>query len=113
MRVQYRQTDKHEENKMKIKAKELVHVIEFNTGRPYTPEGQIIECRYQRFADDENIDFLWAVFHDKSRNIYGFIDTWLFESDDDIESNIMQEYDANRYHSILPRDYPRFEYIEE
>ncbi|QWS69930.1 hypothetical protein [Vibrio phage vB_VpS_PG28] len=73
--------------------------LNFNTGRHYSPEGQVIECVIIEFLPDEDgfdlFDEYRVQFHDKSRDIKGVVTV-----SELTQTAIMQEYDANNYEQI-------------
>jgi hypothetical protein len=71
----------------------------FNTHRPYTPHGQIINITVLKVEHDEQWDmtFYTVSFIDESRNIEGVL-TDLWDCDED---TIMRAYDRGGYVSHL------------
>jgi len=82
--------------------------IKFNTGRSYTPEGQVIVA-YQVGESEKDEDFPeveWVVvrFLDLSRMVSGEITTMGLT-----ESNIMGLYDAGHYRNVFISDQEKAE----
>jgi len=73
--------------------------LNWNTGRMYTPEGQLIEAALVA-SDEDEFGFTWHTveFHDRSRMVSGRITNLL----DFTETAIMAAYDAGYYQSIQP-----------
>lgn len=79
---------------------EVGETIEFNTGRSYTPEGQIIEATI--FGEYESLDFTkkerpeqYVIFYDRSRMIKGKLPYCPLD-----QKVIMDRYDKGYYESI-------------
>ncbi len=81
-------------------------ILEFNTGRPYTPEGQLITAIEvnkwdpQDWFDDGRPNDSAVVFHDHSRQIIGKIMMGQL-----IESDIMYMYDKGHYTNISETEF--------
>jgi hypothetical protein len=79
--------------------------IQFNTGRGYTPEGQIINAMVVEIVPDTDPDAVFvgvtykAVFYDKSRHISGEISFWMPDGDGrfNLREEVMRKYDHNQY----------------
>lgn len=65
-------------------------VLKFNTGRTYTPEGQIIVAKEIEFEGVKGV-----MFFDSSRDVDGFIHNCKLT-----EFDIMKGYDSNSYQPI-------------
>jgi len=70
--------------------------IKFNTGRTYTPDGQIVVAWIHSEGEDEFGEFAVVRFFDMSRNITGEISSLHFFN----ESQIMRAYDNGYYKSV-------------
>jgi hypothetical protein len=66
----------------------------FNTGREYSPQGQIITVRQD--IDNETFEQTGILFHDHTRGIWGQIDA-VYSADNNLQSFVMRNYDAGNY----------------
>ncbi|QHJ74666.1 hypothetical protein VH22019_00102 [Vibrio phage VH2_2019] len=78
---------------------EVNQTLTFNTHRPYTPEGQTLECVVLEYLPDEDgfdlFDEYKVKFTDTARGITGVVVVIAFT-----EQEIMAAYDANQYTTI-------------
>jgi len=70
----------------------------FNTKRPYSPEGQIIEVYLVEEINDWAGQHYVVEFHDLTRHIKG--QTMVFNGLQNIEREVMEAYDRNTYKLI-------------
>lgn len=70
--------------------------FKFNTGRQYTPEGQVIVCWLVDEGTDDGGQFATVRFFDTARNITGEIATQHYTT----ERRIMEMYDGGFYKEI-------------
>ena len=68
--------------------------ITFNTGREYSPEGQVITVRQD--IDNETLEQAGVLFHDHTRGIWGKID-YTYTANHDLQGFVMRHYDAGHY----------------
>lgn len=76
-----------------------VATLEFNTGRPYTEEGQRITATLLETTEDAFGPLYRVRFVDHSRHIPGIVKVRSFT-----QNAIMREYDACRYEGDYLRD---------
>lgn len=102
MKTKSNSTKKHGKSKRKIKEstsemhKKLPQgeTVEFNTGRYYAPEGQIIEATWIDTKSDGNIAVV--AFNDKTRRIMGIVEVPVV-GDVISATDVMDRYDAGGY----------------
>ena len=66
----------------------------FNTGREYSPEGQVITVR--QYIDNETLEQAGVIFHDHTRGIWGQIDA-TYNAMNNIHDFVLHHYDAGAY----------------
>ena len=70
--------------------------LTFNTNRPYSKEGQLIQAEVYNSYQRDGIDYLEVFFQDTTRKLGGVIELDC-EFDSFSETNIMKYYDNNRF----------------
>lgn len=85
---------------------------QFNTGREYAPEGQIIKWKVlNAFVDSDIGEECAVMFYDITRGIRALV--WILDghvvSEEELKAVIMDRYDRCVYRSILESDWDKEE----
>ena len=70
--------------------------LTFNTNRPYSKEGQLIQAEVYNSYQRDGVDYLEVFFQDTTRKLGGVIELDC-EFDSFSETNIMKYYDNNNF----------------